>query len=151
MTRAAQGAFIPTTTVQALCGDDFWDELITHPDVEKTYLNWSDAANLRGDSAWTSMRFSGIDWLNYRGSDDNSAIAIVHDKVKFFPKGAPGVFKKILSPGESFDWVNTPGKDEYVQMILDRDRNEWVKAEVSSYPLHICTRPETLQSGRAGT
>lgn len=151
MARAAQGAFTPTTMVQAICGDDFWDELVTHPDVEKTYLNWAAAEDLRGDTAFKSMRFSGIDWLNYRGSDDNSTIAVAHDKVKFFPVGAPGVFSEINAPAESFDWVNTPGKPEYVQMIFDKDRNEWVKAEVSAYPLFICTRPEVLQSGRAGT
>ena len=33
--------------------------------------------------------------------------------------------------------------------IMDRDRNEWWKMEVSSYPLHICTRPEVLLSGRS--
>ena len=148
MARKAQGAFTPTTTVQALCGDEFWDQLITHPDVEKTFLNWASAADLRGDSAFQSMRFGGIDWLNYRGSDDNSTIAIPTDKVKFFPVGAPGVFAEINSPGESFDWVNTPGKPQYVQMIFDRDRNEWVKVEATSYPLFICTRPEVLLRGR---
>ena len=35
-------------------------------------------------------------------------------------------------------------------IIPDLLRNEWVKPEVSSYPLHICTRPEVLFSGRAG-
>ena len=39
------------------------------------------------------------------------------------------------------------GKPEYVRIIPDRDRNEWVKAEMTSYPLMMCTRPEILQSG----
>jgi hypothetical protein len=32
-------------------------------------------------------------------------------------------------------------------MIFDKDRNEWVRAEMSVYPLHICTRPEVLFTG----
>ena len=36
----------------------------------------------------------------------------------------------------------------YVQPIFDRDRNEWWRMEASSYPLHICVRPEVLYSGR---
>ena len=37
----------------------------------------------------------------------------------------------------------------YVIPIPDRDRNAYWKMEVYSYPLHFCTRPEVLMSGRA--
>lgn len=151
MQRKAQGAWAPNTRVQALCGDEFWDDLISHQDVVKTYFNWQAAAELRQGSAFSSMHFGGIDWLNYQGSNDKSTIAIGADKVKFFPVGAPGVFERALAPGETFEWVNTPGKPLYVQPIFDRDRNSFWRQEVYSYPLHICTRPEMLQSGRAGT
>jgi hypothetical protein len=42
MKRKAQGAFIPEnrTQVIALCGDQFYDNFVTHADVEKTYANW---------------------------------------------------------------------------------------------------------------
>jgi hypothetical protein len=36
MARASQGAFTTQTVVMRMCGDDFWDALITHPDVTKT-------------------------------------------------------------------------------------------------------------------
>ena len=68
--------------------------------------------------------------------------------MKFFPIGAPGVFRRALAPGETFEWVNTRGKPVYVLPIIDRDRNSWWKMEGYSYPLHICTRPEVLQTGR---
>lgn len=151
MARAAQGSFTPSTKVWALCGDSFYDEFVNHPDVIRTFINWSDARDIRGGNtggAFTAFEFAGINWLNYRGSDDNTTIKIANDKVKFFPVGAPGIFRRALAPGESFQWVNTPGKPVYVVPIMDRDRNEWWKMEVSSYPLHICTRPEVLQSGR---
>jgi hypothetical protein len=91
-----------------------------------------------------------VNWINYRGSDDNTTIKIPDDKVKFFPKGAPGIFRKALAPLESIEFVNTPGKDMYVLPIFDRERNFWWRQEVYSYPLFICTRPEVLYSGRAG-
>lgn len=152
MARKSQGAFTSSTKVYALCGDAFYDLFTNHPDVIRTFLNWSAAADLRNNSqggAFQSFEFGGIVWVNYRGSDDNTTIKIPDDKVKFFPVGAPGVFRRALAPGESFQWVNTPGKPVYVVPIPDRDRNEWWKMEVSSYPLHICTRPEMLLSGRA--
>ena len=150
MARASQGAWTPNTRVQAIVGDAFWDDLVSHPDVVKTYTNWNAAVELRGGTAFQSMPFGEIDWLNYRGSDDNSTIAVDPDKVRFFPVGAPGVFKRALAPGESFAWVNTPGKPIYVQMVFDKDNDAWVRAETYSYPLHICTRPEMLQRGKRG-
>jgi hypothetical protein len=150
MARASQGAMTNSTTVMAICGDLFWDQLVTHPDVVSTYINWAAATDLRQNSAFESMSFGGIEWFNYRGSDDGSTIAVAADKVKFFPNGAPGVFQVAWAPAENFDFANTLGKPTYVQPIFDRDRNEWWRVEVSSYPLYICTRPEMLLSGRAG-
>lgn len=150
MARNSQGAFLPTTQVYALCGDEFWDLLTNHPDVIKTYYNWAAAEELRKGQAFQAMKFGGINWFNYRGSDDATTIAVPTDQVRFFPVGAPGVFKRALAPGETFTWANTPGKQMYVLPIPDRDRNMFWTMEVYSYPLHICTRPEVLQNGKLG-
>lgn len=223
MKRKSQGAFIEgRTRVIGLCGDQFYDNFVTHTDVEKTYANWAAAEDLRKGTAFKTFPFADIEWVNYRGSDDTllltggftngsaaitglptglangmaisgpgipggntlsaynggagtanlatgtfngvtgtyqinvgsgvssmggGTIAIPSNAVKFFPAGAPGVFQRGLAPSESFEWVNTLGKPEYAQMIFDRDRNEWVRAELSVYPLHICTRPEVLFTG----
>jgi len=152
MARKAQGAFTPTTRVYALCGDSFYDLLTNHPDVIRTFVNWSDAKALRDNSqgaAFDAFDFAGITWVNYRGSDDNATIKIADDKVKFFPVGAPGIFREAMAPGETVDLVNTPGKPVYVLPIFDQQRRMWWKMEVYSYPLMICTRSEVLFSGRA--
>ncbi len=152
MYRAAKGAMPPGTRIQALCGDLFYDEFTNHPDVIRTFLNWSEASDLRGaqGGAFSSFPFAEIDWINYRGSDDNTTIKIPDDKVKFFPRNAPGIMRRALAPAARFEFVNTPGKPNYVYPIFDRDRNEWWRQEVYSHPLYICTRPEVLFSGRAG-
>jgi hypothetical protein len=153
MARKAQGAFTPSTTVAALCGDVFYDAFVNHPDVIRTFVNWSDATSLRDNSqgaAFSSFEFAGITWINYRGSDDNATIKIADSSVKFFPVGAPGIFREANAPGETVDWVNTPGKPVYMLPIFDVQRRMWWKMEAYSYPLFICTRPEVLLSGRAG-
>jgi hypothetical protein len=152
MARKAQGSFTPSTRIYALCGDSFYDSFVNHPDVIRTFINWSAAADLRDDrqgGAFDAFPFAGVTWMNYRGSDDNVTIKIPDDEVHFFPVGAPGIFRVAYAPGESFEWVNTPGKPTYVIPIFDRDRNSWWKMEAYSYPLHICTRPEVLQKGAA--
>ena len=149
--RASQGAFLPTSEVYSMCGDGFWDALINHPDVRTTYLNWQEAKDLRRGQAFESMRFGGINWFNYRGSDDTTTVGVATTKAKFFPVKAPGVFQQAMAPAETFEWVNTLGKPVYIIPVIDKDRNMWWKQEVYSYPLFICTRPGVLYSGRQGT
>lgn len=214
MKRKAQGAWAAGTSCVALCGDAFYDALVTHKDVEKTYANWQAAVTLRDGTAFKDFTFADITWVNYRGSDDTNTviitmtngnavgvapaghgivtgqsvsgasipagttvtvagnnitfsngnytgatgnyfmnfgggttggqISIPSNKAKFFPKGAPGIFQRGLSPADSEEFLGQLGKPEYVRMIPDRDRNEWVKLEMTSYPLHICTRPDVL-------
>lgn len=153
MARKAQGAFTSQVKVIGLCGDSFYDLLTNHPDVIRTFLNFQDARDIRNGNAGAAFEafdFAGVTWVNYRGSDDNSTVKIADDKVKFFPQGAPGIFREAMAPGESFEWANTPGKPIYMMNIPDRDRNMWVKLEAYSYPLFLCTRPEVLHSGKSG-
>ncbi|SFE88707.1 major capsid protein [Paracidovorax wautersii] len=149
MQRAAKGSWLPGTQAQALAGDDFYDKLISHPHVRDTYLNQQAAAELREGRAFESFRFGGITFNNYRGTDDNTTVAIAPDKAKFYPVGGKDVFEVAQSPGETFDFVNTPGQRTYAMLVPDRDRNAWVKPEVYSYPLYICTTPGMLQRAKA--
>jgi hypothetical protein len=223
--RKAQGAWIDgRTQLVALCGDAFYDALVNHPDVIRTFVNWADARAIRdGDAgvAFEEFAFGNIVWINYRGTDDTLAlsaaavngsptltlgatnvlfvqanqqasgpglasgtdvasvntgagtaalnanftgvtgtyifnfgagtsfsgggtIAVPSNKAILFPRRSGGIFKRALAPADSIEWVNQLGKPEYAQIIFDRDRNEWVKPELSVYPLHICTRPEVL-------
>ena len=150
MARASKGAFTPQTRIMALCGDNFWDAFINHPDVRLTYLNWAAAVDLRTGKefeAFGMFQFGNITWFNYRGSDDGATIAVPPNEVQFFPEGAPGIFQEILAPAEFFPYVNQPGKKEYVLAIPDEKRNAWFKQEIYAYPLFICTRPEVLLRG----
>lgn len=145
MQRSAGGAFTPGTTIHALAGDAFYDDLISHSEVEKTYLNWQAAADLRTDRSFEAFTFGGITWHNYRGTDDNSTVAVPTDQAKFFPVGARDVFKKAMAPAEFGPYVNTPGQDTYAMNIVDRDRQAWTRGELYSYPLYFCQRPDVLR------
>ena len=149
MQRAGQGAYMPNTEVVAFCGDAFWDDLVAHSEVKGAYNNWVAAAAYSNDKkAFGEFYWGGINWINYRGTDDNSTVAIPTDKVKFFPRGARGVFELALAPGESLDFVNTKGLPRYAMVVPDLNRNEFVDVELKSYPLPYCTRPEMLLRGR---
>lgn len=148
MKRAAKGAWVPGTYVMGLCGDTFWDQLIAHSETRSTYLNQTEAAQLREGTAFGRLRYGNITFINYQGTDDGTTVAVAADKCKFLPVNAPGVFEVYFSPHDSMDLVNTPGLPVYSMIVPDRDRNMWVSAEVYSYPLFVCTRPAMLQSAR---
>lgn len=147
--KASKGAWTPNTYVRAICGDNFFDALLQHSEIRNTFLTTPQAATLReGIPVWGVFEFGGVLWENYRGTDDGTTVGVATDKAKFFPVNAPGVFQVAWSPGEWYETVNTPGREEYVKLIPDRDRDAWVKVEHYSYPLYVCTRPEMLQTGR---
>src|SRR5579859_6706001 len=137
-----------------MCGDQFWDDLVTHPDVVNTYKNWSAAADLRKGTAFQggegttaapkldTMSYGGIEWFNYRGSDDATTVGVPTSKVKFFPRRAPGVFREAMAPHPAGPFLGTPGKKEYVVPEIDIQGQEWWRMKVYAYPLFICTRPE---------
>lgn len=149
MARASKGAFTASTTVHALAGDTFYDELINHPTVRDTYLNSAANADLRSGTAFGAFTFGGITFHNYRGTDDGSDVAIATDEVKFFPVGAQDVFVQAMAPADEFmPYVGAPGQNIYSMNLRDPSgRDAWVRNEQYSYPLYICQRPEVLRKG----
>lgn len=147
---ALKGVGNPTRIV-ALCGDTFWDQLIAHSEVRATYLNWQAATDLRKDVAWDAFTFAGIDFVNYRSTDSDAGatdtVSVGATKCKMFPVGA-GIFQWAMSPGESFDFANTPGQEFYSSIVRDLARNTYVDVELYSYPLPVCTMPSALYRAR---
>lgn len=147
--RSAKGAWVDgRTTLHALAGDEFYDALINHPTVRATYLNWAAAADLRENNAFGSFNYGGIVWHNYRGSDDNTEIAVATATAKFFPVGAVDIFKQVMAPADEFiPYVGAPGQNIYSMNLRDPSgRDAWVRNEQYSYPLYICQRPGVLRA-----
>lgn len=146
LVRAGKGAFLPSSQIYALCGDDFWDIFVNCSEVRSTYLASVAAAALREPTAFTSFNFAGVTWVNYRGTDDGTTVAVASDEAKFFPVNAPGVFQVAWAPGEFIDVANTPGVPALPLLLPDPSgRNAFVTVELYSYPLFICTRPLMLR------
>lgn len=149
MGRSGQGN-LAGASIHALAGDDFYDALVSHPNVEKFYLQQMAAQALKDQSAvFESFKVGGITFHNYQGTDDNSTVAIPVDEAKFFPVGARDVFKQAMSPLEAMEYVNTPGQNMYAINVPDRERNMWSKGELYSYPLYMCQQPRLLRRATA--
>lgn len=146
MIRSSKGAIPMTASIHAIAGDGYFDAIISHPSVSKLWLNWQAAAELRGIDPFESFTVGGVTFHNYRGTDDNSTVAVATNKAHFFPIGAPGVFSEVMAPADEFiPYVGAPGQSVYAMTIRDRDRDAWVRGELYSYPLFMCKRPEILR------
>ena len=150
--RATKGAFVTGSRIVALCGDDFWDAFVNHAAVRSTFLNHQAAAALREPTAFETFRYAGVDWVNYRGTDDGTTVGIAADTARFFPVGAPGVFEVAWAPAEFLPVVNTPGVPIRPMVLPDPSgREAFVMVEAYSYPLFLCTKPLTLRSAVLAT
>jgi hypothetical protein len=143
--RALKGLGGNGVRIQAICSDSFFDKLTSSKEVRATYLNWQAAQALREQpTAWRDVMYGGILFSNYRGTDDNSTVAIADKKCKIFPVGA-GIFQMCYAPAdERFDFVDTPGQEAYSWVVPDLQRNMYADVEMYSYPLAVCTMPSAL-------
>lgn len=133
------------TEVHALVGNSFFTALVSHPQVERTYLNYAAAAELRGAIPDT-FPFGGIIFHRWRGAPEG-AFTIPTNEARFFPVGATDVFQRVFGPAEFDPFINQAGRDLYAMTIPDRDRGAYVRTEIYNYPLYMCMRPEMLRSG----
>lgn len=148
--RAIGGVAAPGMRIIALCGDDFFDQMQENAEYRASYLNTTAASTLRLNTVFQAIDAWGVTWINYRGTDDNSAVAIPTAEARFFPMGVRDLFQEAFAPRPSFQFVNTRGQEWYSHIVRDTDHDEWVKIYLESYRLPICTRPEALRNGRAG-
>jgi hypothetical protein len=151
MQKAGKGIWTPSTRIGALVGDTFFDMLVNHPQIKETKLNNERAPMLENIEGYSAIEIEGITFINYRGTDDGSTIAIGSEKARLFPIGARGAFKVGFAPASEFKaYLNQRGR-EYVTLLLadQSGREEWDRVEMYSYPLFIATRPEMLLSAKA--
>lgn len=149
--RALGGIAPPGMRIVALCGDDFYFDLQENSEYRDTFKNTSNASKLLESTVFEAIDAWGVTWVHYRGTDDNTKVAINAAKCKFFPVGVRDLFQEALAPAPTFATVNTLGQAWYSRILVDDDRDEWVDLEMETHRLPICTRPEALLSGRTGT
>jgi hypothetical protein len=138
------GLAVGPVQLRAECGSAFFADLVAHKEIRETYLNTAAANELRGRVV-DEFTFGGITFRRYGGS---ATIGVPTDKAFFYPQGIEGLFEIYFAPADTFETVNTIGLPLYARMIPDRERDEWVRLEIESNPLPICTRPQVLRAGR---
>ena len=148
MVRSLGGVAPGGARIVALCGDDFFDALTQNSEYRERFKNNEAASALFENYAFDAIDAFGVTWINYRGTDDGTSVAIPTAEARFFMLGVPGLFIEAFSPPPTFDLVNTLGQEWYSRVLRDpTGRDEWADVELESHRLPICTRPESLLQG----
>ncbi len=133
----------PYTYVHAFCSATFFDDLVSHPEVEESYRRYQESAFLRAGLVRKSFEYAGITFEEYRGKV-GSVDFIPDGKAHFFPVGVPGLFRQYNAPADFVETANTIGLPRYAKQAVDQEFGRWVKLHTQSNPLPICTRPKVL-------
>lgn len=133
----------PYTYVHAFCSATFFDDLVSHPEVEESYRRYQESAFLRAGLVRKSFEYAGITFEEYRGKV-GSVDFIADGKAHFFPVGVPGLFRQYNAPADFVETANTIGLPRYAKQAVDQEFGRWVKLHTQSNPLPICTRPKVL-------
>jgi hypothetical protein len=143
---------VPFTGIHALCGDNFFDDLLSNKEVRKTFDGWSEAKILRegyigpNRSSYGMFEFGGIVWENYRGKVGTTDY-IDTNKCHLFPVGVPGLFRTYYAPADWNETVNTLGRRLYAKQY-DMANGKGVNLDTQMNALNICTRPKVLIKGK---
>jgi hypothetical protein len=135
--------------VVLLCGDNFFDALITSKELKAAKKNGAmgnqDAAlKIAENSPYSAFAYAGIIWVNYRGTAD-SAVAVPTEEARAFMLGVPGLFQTLFAPADTFDTVGAEGLPLYLLNLPERQTSKRFTAELQSNPLIACLRPLSLR------
>jgi len=143
----------PYVGLHAFCGNAFFDDLLSHPEVINSYVNTDMASVLRagyvypnGQKVYGAFEFGGIVWENYRGKVGAQAF-VYTDKCHIFPMGSQGLFRTVYAPADYVETVNTIGLPRYARQ-WEMQNGKGINIEVQSNPLSYCTRPKALMLGK---
>ena len=133
------------TRYMALCSDEFFDNLSKIPEVRQQYRNAVAGAGnvVEGGSAFGEITYGNIRWVNYRGTDDQSTIAIPANTARLVPIDGNDIFSEVLAPGEKFAHIGKVGEAVYPEVKVDSD-DEWIKIKARKYPLYINKAPKLV-------
>jgi hypothetical protein len=144
---------VPFTGVHAFCGDAFFDDLTSHPEVVESYRGTPAAEWLRqgvvlpnGNKIWGAFEFGGIIWENYRGKVGTTSF-VDTDKVHLCPTGAPGLFETRFAPADYIETVNTLGQRMYMKQF-QMPNGKGIYLDTQMNVIDFCTRPRTLIKGK---
>ncbi len=133
--------------IHVLCSEQFFDALVTHPNVEDAYKYHQEASTRLAEDMRTGFKFGGLIFEEYRGKVPNAEGTVMKfiadGEAHAFPKGTMQTFETLFAPADFLETVNTLGQELYAKQETAKfDRG--IDLHTQSNPLPICYRPGVL-------
>lgn len=136
-----------TTGTRIFVSKEFFDALISHPNVEKFYVNWQGAAEASKVDSRKGFSFGGITFeecLGQATSSTGSTVRyIAEGEGHAIPEGTTSTFLFATAPGLFDETVNTYGEEIYAK-AEPRKFGKGADIWMESNPLPLCVRPKLL-------
>lgn len=141
--------------VEVIVSSTFFAKLITHPNVEKYWINWqasADYQNIRrveaGGQFGRVFDFQNIRFREYYGTAPVGKPLVSTPFVPAnygygYPAGTMNTFETWNAPAHDIRVVNQPGQDIWISPKV-LDHGEGVELKSQSNCLALCKRPEAL-------
>jgi hypothetical protein len=138
------------TGVVALCSPQYFAKLIKQANVKEAYKYYASTQELLrnrlgGGGLYRRFEFSGITYIEYRGSYNGVALIPAGDAY-FMPTGTADMFISYFSPANKFSHVNTVGEEAYVFQYKDQ-KDESILLQSEHNALHLVRRPAAVVRG----
>lgn len=138
------------TGVVALCSPQYFAKLIKQANVKEAYKYYASTQELLrnrlgGGGLYRRFEFSGITYIEYRGSY-NGTVLIPAGDAYFMPTGTADMFISYFSPANKFSHVNTTGEEAYVFQYRDQ-KDESILLQSEHNALHLVRRPAAVVRG----
>lgn len=128
-------------TPLVLCSDGYWEHLIDADVINKTYLNYQAAAEVRNEVA-DRFPFGGVVWQRYRGT---SAVNIPDNEARVIPTNVQGAFWMPMAPNDTIESVGVAalGQPYYMgsKALMDGQGTKGYELSIASHVRAICGRP----------
>jgi hypothetical protein len=147
MVKELKGMPLTTMLPIALCGDNYFDQVYSNKEVvaaRKTRDTGRDPDVFENNQAYSSVKYGGIWWVNYRGTDDG-AVGIHTDKARLLPIGVPGLFQMQFGSPDILNWTNVKGLPVFAFMPSERQTSRQITMEAQSNAVTFCARPRALR------
>lgn len=139
--------------IHCLASSGYMKALITSKDfIESVQHDPTASAALRDGHVFKTILWQDIVFEQARigNSGLTGGSWVPADKAIFFPVGPP-IYDLHFAPGRSFADLDSPGLPIYSRAIRDLEEDAWIKLQIESNPLAVCTKPELLRIARKGS
>ncbi len=136
-----------STGTEVLCSPEFFDKLIDHESVVRTYEGHQEASDRLGGDPRKGFRYGGLVFEEYAGKIPDSSGGdhrlIEEGKAHAYPAGTMKTFRTFYAPADFNEAVGTVGQEYYAKQE-PRKFGRGVDIHTQSNPLPLCMRPEVL-------